>query len=51
MISNFETENMKGYTLKVRTCNLKKLYGPFLWMEFNCLKATATPRKHLDTFL
>ena len=20
----------------------KKLYGPFLWMGFNCLKATAT---------
>ena len=23
---------------------LKKLYGPFLWMGFNCLKATATSR-------
>ena len=42
MISNFETENMEGYTVKVRTCNLKKkLYGPFLWMGFNCLKARA----------
>ena len=23
---------------------LKKLYGPFLWMEFNCLKATEPQR-------
>ena len=23
-------------------CTLKKLYGPFLWMWFNCLKARAT---------
>ena len=23
----------------------KKLYGPFLWMGFNCLKATATSRR------
>ena len=23
----------------------KKLYGPFLWMGFNCLKARATPRR------
>ena len=22
----------------------KKLYGPFLWMGFNCLKATEPPR-------
>ena len=28
--------------------NLKenKFYGPFLWMGFNCLKATATSRRH-----
>ena len=24
MISNFEIDNMEGYTVKVRTCNLKK---------------------------
>ena len=24
----------------------KKLYGPFLWMGFNCLKARATSRRH-----
>ena len=23
--------------------NLKKLYGPFLWMGFNCLKARIGP--------
>ena len=25
--------------------NFLKLYGPFLWMGFNCLKATATSRR------
>ena len=25
--------------------NFKKLYGPFLWMGFNCLKAGATLRR------
>ena len=30
MISNFETENMEGYTVKVRTCNLKRNFiAPF----------------------
>ena len=28
----------------------KKLYGPFLWMGFNCFKATATSRRQF-TFL
>ena len=27
------------------TKNLKKLHGPFLWMEFICLKARATSRR------
>ena len=36
--------------------NFKKLYGPFLWMGFNCLKATATfyhsvPQKFLVLIL
>ena len=26
--------------LWAQNTNLKKLYGPFLWMGFNCLKAT-----------
>ena len=30
--------------------NNKKLYGPFLWMGFNCLKATATSRRQLTFY-
>ena len=30
--------------------NLKKLYGPFLWMGFNCLKATATSRRQFTFY-
>ena len=29
----------------------KKLYGPFLWMGFNCLKATATSRRQFNSIL
>ena len=29
---------------------LKKLYGPFLWMRFNCLKATATSRRQFTFY-
>ena len=28
----------------------KKLYGPFLWMGFNCLKATATSRRQFTFY-
>ena len=28
----------------------KKLYGPFLCMEFNCLKAAATSRRQLTFY-
>ena len=27
-----------------------KLYGPFLWMGFNCLKATATLRRQFTFY-
>ena len=31
----------QAYTKQKHSCCIyKKLYGPFLWMEFNCLKAT-----------
>ena len=30
--------------------NLKKLYGPFLWMGFNWLKATATSRRQFTFY-
>ena len=28
----------------------KKLYGPFLWMGFNCLKARATSRRQFNFY-
>ena len=28
----------------------KKLYGPFLWIGFNCLKATATSRRQFTFY-
>ena len=28
----------------------KKLYGPFLWMGFNCFKATATSRRQFTFY-
>ena len=28
----------------------KKLYGPLLWMGFNCLKATATTRRQFTFY-
>ena len=42
----------------IRTCHFnkntrkeeKKLYGPFLWMGFNCLKATATLRRQFTFY-
>ena len=30
--------------------NFKKLYGPFLWMGFICLKATATSRRQFTFY-
>ena len=30
--------------------NLKKLYGPFLWMGFNCLKARPTSRRQFTFY-
>ena len=29
---------------------LKKLYGPFLWMGFNCLKAKATLKRLFSSY-
>ena len=30
--------------------SFKKIYGPFLWMGFNCLKARATSRRQITFF-
>ena len=32
------------------TLNFLKLYGPFLWMGFNCLKARATSRRQFTFY-
>ena len=37
--------NVASLSLFLKT--LKKLYGPFLWMGFNCLKARVTLRRSL----
>ena len=41
-------------TIKFRTPSQKKkkkkLYGPFLWMGFNCLKARATSRRQFTFY-
>ena len=35
---------------QLKTDNKKKLYDPFLWMGFNCLKATATLRRQFTFY-
>ena len=42
----FEDHTSEKYTTK----NFKKLYGPFLWMGFNCLKARATSRRQFTFY-
>ena len=41
--------NLLNFYILLHHCivkgNIKKLYGPFLWMGFNCLKATTTSRR------
>ena len=41
---------MKQVKMKPVTNFKKKLHGPFLWMGFNCLKATATPRRQFTFY-
>ena len=38
--------NLKNYMQE----NFTLLYGPFLWMGFNCLKATATSRRQFTFY-
>ena len=44
IIATYPTLYLTSHSIKK---NLKKLYGPFLWMGFNCLKARATSRRIL----
>ena len=41
---------IKNETEVVLRLSLKKLYGPFLWMGFNCLKARATSRRQFTFY-
>ena len=40
--------NLKGKTAAKK--KKKKLYGPFLWIGFNCLKATTTSRRQFTFY-
>ena len=37
--------SISGFESGLTTIKLKKLYGPSLWMRFNCLNARATSRR------
>ena len=37
------------FTFQIAICK-KKLYGPFLWMGFSCLKARATSRRQFTFY-
>ena len=39
----------KSYIVSLKK-KKKKLYGPFLWMGFNCLKARATSRRQFTFY-
>ena len=39
-----------SYNLKKKTKKNNKLYGPFLWMGFNCLKASATSTRQFTLY-
>ena len=45
VLVNFRNKN---FTLKKK--QKKKLYGPFLWMGFSCLKARATSRRQFTFY-
>ena len=38
------------FSKKSETLEKKKLYGPFIWMGFNCLKARVTPRRQFTFY-
>ena len=54
LINNLNRESDMSITLKMTNDKdnqkKKKLYGPFLWMGFNCLKATATSRRQFNFY-
>ena len=42
--------NVRVLHPKKKNFKKKKLYGPFLWMRFNCLKARATSRRQFTFY-
>ena len=48
-------EHLQYFTKEISSSNFmslkKKLYDPFLWIGFNCLKATATSRRQFTFYL
>ena len=45
-LTHIEKKNLK----EMQSLKKKKLYGPFLWMGFNCLKARATSRRQFTFY-
>ena len=48
-IDTLNLEKTEAETINQKR-NFKKLYGPFLWMGFNCLKAKATTRRQFTLY-
>ena len=46
--SNKQPDHAYGYFNPIRV--KKKLYGPILWMGFNCLKARVTSRRQFTFY-
>ena len=42
--------HLHNYSKKQKKTKKNKLYGPFLWMGFNCLTATATSRRQFTFY-
>ena len=43
-------EVLRSSAMENKEVSLKNLYGPFLWMGFNCLKARATSRRQFTIY-
>ena len=42
--------NLGKFSKKSETLEKKKIYGPFIWMGFNCLKARVTPGRQFTFY-
>ena len=48
--ANINNEDQAEKKVILRNIKLENFMAPFLWMEFNCLKARATLRKHFSRY-